>query len=146
MEHAGKRITLLVADDEAPIRMVVAEKFRSAGYEVVEARDGEEALELAQRHQPSGVITDLQMPYMNGLEFATRFRATAQGVSTPVLLLTARGHILTPDQLAQTNIRKVMSKPFGVRDLLAYVQDSLLAAPPDTLGKVGDAGSRSVAA
>lgn len=118
--------TIVIADDEAPIRLVVGDKLRSAGFTVVEARDGEEALELVRKHCPSGVVTDLQMPYMNGLELAMAMKADAATANTPVLLLTARGHVLSNDMLAQTNIKRVMSKPFSVRDLLAYVQDEMM--------------------
>ncbi|MBY0313301.1 MAG: response regulator [Phycisphaerales bacterium] len=118
--------TIVIADDEAPIRLVVSEKLRSSGFVVHEARDGEEALELVRKHRPCCVVTDLQMPYMNGLEFAMAMKADAATAQIPVLLLTARGHVLTDDMLARTSIRRVMSKPFSVRDLLAYVQNELI--------------------
>lgn len=129
MQSPGKGPTLVVADDEAPIRLVVTEKLRAAGYTVLEARDGEEALALAVKHSPAAVITDLQMPYMNGLELATRLKADPATCNAAVLLLTARGHILGDEQLARTNIRKVMCKPFSARDLLAYVQSTLAPCP-----------------
>lgn len=118
--------TIVVADDESPIRLVVGEKLRAAGYTVVEARDGEEALDLVKQHSPIAVITDLQMPYLNGLELCTAMRADPATAEIPALLLTARGHVLSNEMLARTNIKRVMSKPFGVRDLLAYVQTSLI--------------------
>lgn len=118
--------TIVVADDESPIRLVVGEKLRAAGYAVVEARDGEEALDLVKQHRPIAVITDLQMPYLNGLELCTAMRADPATAEIPALLLTARGHVLSNEMLARTNIKRVMSKPFGVRDLLAYVQTSLI--------------------
>lgn len=118
--------TIVVADDESPIRLVVGEKLRAAGYTVVEARDGEEALDLVKQHRPIAVITDLQMPYLNGLELCTAMRADPATAEIPALLLTARGHVLSNEMLARTNIKRVMSKPFGVRDLLAYVQTSLI--------------------
>lgn len=120
--------SIVIADDEAPIRMVVGERLRSAGFTVHEARDGEEALELIRAHHPLAIITDLQMPYMNGLELCCTLRAAAATRHIPALLLTARGHVLSDDMLARTNIVKVMAKPFGVRDLLAYVQESLVPA------------------
>lgn len=123
--------TIIVADDETHIRLVVADKLRSAGYTVYEACDGEEALDLVHRHSPDAIITDLQMPYMSGLELCLRLaeEARANGTPpTPTVLLTARGHILEPEQMAQTGIRRVMGKPFGVRDLLEFVQTSLLDA------------------
>lgn len=124
--HLTTAQTIVIADDEAPIRLVVGEKLRSAGLIVYEARDGEEALELVRKHRPCCVVTDLQMPYMNGLELAMALKADAATANLPVLLLTARGHVLTDDMLARTAIRRVMSKPFSVRDLLAYVQTELI--------------------
>jgi DNA-binding response OmpR family regulator len=120
--------TLVIADDEAPIRMVVGERLRSAGFTVLEARDGEEALDLIRQHLPVAVITDLQMPYMNGLELCTALRAESSTASIPVLLLTARGHVLSDDAISRTSIKRIMSKPFGVRELLAYVQETLVPA------------------
>lgn len=121
-------VSLVIADDEAPIRMVVGEKLRAAGIIVHEARDGEEALELARKHQPVGVVTDLQMPYMNGLELCTALKADPATCRIPAVLLTARGHVLTDEMLARTNIIRTMSKPFGVRDLLSFVQETLVPA------------------
>src|SRR5207248_2962957 len=69
-------LCLVIADDEAPIRMVVGEKLRSAGFIVHEARDGEEALELVRVHLPVALVTDLQMPCMNGLELCLALRAS----------------------------------------------------------------------
>lgn len=120
--------TIVIADDESPIRLVVGEKLRSAGYTVVDARDGEEALDAVRTHRPVVVITDLQMPYMNGLELCTAMRQDPRTSHIPALLLTARGHVLTTEMLARTNIRRVMSKPFGVRELLEYVEQSLIPA------------------
>jgi CheY-like chemotaxis protein len=121
-------ITLVIADDEAPIRMVVGDRLRSAGITVYEARDGEEALELVLKHSPTAIVTDLQMPCMNGLELCTAMRADGRTAHIPALLLTARGHVLSEEMLAKTNIRRVMSKPFGVRELLAFVQETLIPA------------------
>lgn len=122
---SSQNITILIADDEAPIRLVVGEKLRSAGYRVIEAANGEDALDAARASAPAAVISDLQMPYMNGLALATALKSEPATADVPVLLLTARGHILTAAQLAPTNIKRVMSKPFGVRELLAYVQQHL---------------------
>ena len=79
---------ILVADDEAPIANVVALKLRNAGFEVIVARDGQEAYELAIADRPDFIITDLQMPVMNGLELCTRLAAEIQG-GIPTILLTA---------------------------------------------------------
>ena len=119
-------ITLVIADDEAPIRMVVGDRLRAAGITVHEARDGEEALELVRKYVPTAIVTDLQMPYMNGLELCVAMREDPRTAHIPALLLTARGHVLTDEMMGKTNIKRVMSKPFGVRELVAFVQETLI--------------------
>jgi len=125
-------IRIVVADDEAHIRLVVGGKFRSEGFTVVEARDGEEALELVRSQMPSLLVTDLQMPYMNGLELCTQLAADLRTASVPALLLTARGHILEADRLSATIIKKVMSKPFSVKSL--FEQATMLLAQSGAIG------------
>lgn len=127
-EHTGMARLALIADDEAPIRMVVAEKLRSSGYEVMDASDGEEALEKALARRPDIIVTDLQMPYMSGLEFAQKVAADSRTANVPVILLTARGHVLEPAQLATTGIRKVMAKPFSARELVSVIGEVLAEA------------------
>lgn len=117
--------TILLADDEAHITCVVSHKLRSAGFEVVTARDGEEAYELACRFMPSLVITDLQMPRMSGLELALKLRQTEATAATPVIMLTARGYILDEHDLAQTNIKCMMNKPFSAREVVRQVVEHL---------------------
>lgn len=109
---------IVVADDEHHIRAVVATKLRSAGFEVLEARDGAEALELAFEHQPDLLITDLQMPLMSGLELCLRLKVDQRTSALPVIMLTSRGYILDQGQIDETNIRELMSKPFAAKELL----------------------------
>lgn len=120
---------VVIADDEPHIRLVVGEKFRTEGFTVFEARDGEEAFELVKQHIPDVIVTDLQMPYVNGVELCTRVAADAELAHIPALLLTARGHIVSPDQLSQSVIRKTMPKPFSAKALYESVQQLLAAAP-----------------
>jgi len=113
--------TILLADDEPLITCVVAQKLQSAGYAVIVARDGEEAFEAATRTTPSLVVTDLQMPRMSGFELAQKLKMHAPTSNVPVIMLTARGYILQPHEMASTNIRHLLSKPFSPRDVLAKV-------------------------
>lgn len=138
----------LVVDDEAPIRMVVSEKLRSVGFDVQDARDGEEGLEKAKARRPDIIITDLQMPYMSGVDMAKQIAQEPRTASVPMILLTARGHILNQDLLAGTSIRRIVPKPFSARELMAIVEQVLSeegsggSAP---LGRIG-AGVASKAA
>lgn len=109
----------LVVDDEAHITHVVTLKLRNAGFEVLTAGDGEEAYEIACANIPDIIVTDLQMPYMTGLELCEKLKANPATAHVPAILVTARGHALSSSDLAKTNIREVMSKPFSPREVLA---------------------------
>jgi len=113
---------ILVVDDEAHITHVVSLKLSNAGYDVHTAADGEEALEVALSVTPDIIITDLQMPYMNGLELCAKLKERPTTRNLPVILLTARGHALNEEEMKQTNIRQVMSKPFSPRQILDSVE------------------------
>lgn len=121
---------ILVVDDEAHIVQVLSLKLRNAGYEVVSAVDGEEAFELASAEPPDLVITDFQMPYMTGLELCKALAEQPATADIPVILLTARGYALGPDDLALGNIKHVVSKPFSPRSILRQVEDLLDAGAP----------------
>ncbi len=125
MSAATPGPTILLADDEPLITCVVAQKLQSAGYSVVVARDGEEAFELARASAPAAVVTDLQMPRMNGFELAQKLKTHGPTSSVPVIMLTARGYILQPAELATTNIRHLLSKPFSPRDVLSKLNAML---------------------
>jgi len=120
--------TILIADDEAHIRHIVSNKLRASGFTVHEARDGEEAFELALSESPDLLITDLQMPVLSGLELCKLLKSRPKTASIPAIMLTARGHVLSPQDLANTNIRELMSKPFGARQLVETVQTVLAKA------------------
>jgi len=105
---------------------VLALKLRGAGYTVETAGDGEEGYELARQLVPDLIITDLQMPYLTGLEMCQKLRAAPETANVPALLLTARGYGLSPEDLATTNILEMLTKPFGPREVLETV-DAVLA-------------------
>lgn len=135
---APVRRLVLVADDEAPIRMVVSEKLRSSGFDVIDAPDGEEAFDKATQRRPDFVITDLQMPYMSGLDLAMRIAGDERTRGVPMILLTARGHVLNQAQLGGTSIRRIMAKPFSARELVSVVQHVL---EQESTGLPGMAGA-----
>ncbi len=116
---------ILVIDDEAHITHVVSLKLRNLGFEVVTAGDGEEGYELARQHKPDLIITDLQMPYLTGLEMCAKLKALKETSHIPAILLTARGYALSPADLDRTNIKEVMSKPFSPRGVAEKVEEVL---------------------
>ncbi len=122
---------VLIADDEHHIRHMVAAKLRSSGFEVTEARDGAEALDLSRELRPVVVVSDFQMPQMSGLEFCTALAAEQPGVR--IIMLTARGHVLSPEQVKLANIRRMMAKPFSAAKLVEAVRELLAGSAAGTL-------------
>ena len=121
--NANKKI--LVADDESHILHVVSLKLRNAGYEVVTAKDGAEALELAQSEKPDLLITDYHMPELSGLELCQKLKQDPATSMIPAIMLTARGYHLEPQDTEQSGILRMLSKPFSPRQLLATVNEVL---------------------
>jgi CheY-like chemotaxis protein len=116
---------ILVADDESHILHVVSLKLRNAGFSVVTACDGQEALELAQQEMPDLLITDYHMPQLSGLELCRRLKQDAATAHIPAIMLTARGYNLEPSDTDQSGILRMLSKPFSPRHLLATVEEVL---------------------
>jgi two-component system alkaline phosphatase synthesis response regulator PhoP len=116
---------ILVADDESHILHVVSLKLRNAGFNVVTACDGQEALELAQSEHPDLLITDYHMPQLSGLELCQRLKQDAATASIPAIMLTARGYQLEPEDTRQNGVMRMLSKPFSPRHLLATVNEVL---------------------
>jgi CheY-like chemotaxis protein len=117
--------TVLVADDESHILHVVSLKLRNAGFRVLTARDGQEALEMAQQEHPDLLITDYHMPELSGLELCRRLKQDAATSRIPAIMLTARGYSLEASDTEQSGILRMLSKPFSPRQLLATVEDVL---------------------
>ena len=117
--------TILVADDESHILAVVSMKLRNAGYTVVTARDGQEALDAATASKPDLLITDYHMPELSGLELCQRLEQDPETRSIPKIMLTARGYNLEPADTESSGIRCMLSKPFSPRQLLAMVNEVL---------------------
>jgi len=117
--------TILVADDESHILHVVSLKLRNAGFKVLTARDGQEALELAQQQHPDLLITDYHMPQLSGLELCQRLKQDQETSNIPAIMLTARGYHLEPHDTEQSGILRMLSKPFSPRRLLSTVNEVL---------------------
>ncbi len=120
--NTRKTPIILVVDDETHIHHVVSLKLQHAGFEVVTAEDGEEGYECALEHTPDLVITDLQMPFMNGLELCEKLKEHDDTRTIPALMLTARGFSIPAESLERTNIVEVFSKPFSPKEILESVE------------------------
>src|SRR5687768_5070995 len=109
---------ILIVDDDAELRELIGFALRQAGYLVVQAADGIEALHLYDQETPDLVILDVNMPRMDGLEVCRRIRAEA---ATPIMLLTVRSSEEDQVQALDLGADDYLTKPFSPRTLLARV-------------------------
>lgn len=84
-----RKYTILIVEDEKPLRQILAETFREEKFNVILASDGNEGLVRAQTYHPDVILVDIIMPKMNGLEMLTKLRVDKEwGKTVPVVLLT----------------------------------------------------------
>lgn len=117
------RSTVLIVEDEAPIRDGLVELFVSSGFETHAVIDGALGLEALAEGSFDLVILDLRLPNMDGLEMLARARA--RGDQTPVLVLTARGSEEDVVAGLEAGADDYVRKPFGIRELLARARGLL---------------------
>jgi two-component system, OmpR family, alkaline phosphatase synthesis response regulator PhoP len=123
---APKRI--LIADDAPSARDLLRCILGRSGYEIFEARDGQEALESARRLQPDLVILDLQMPKLDGYSVASRLRSLPSFESKPILALSAGISQVEPAKLSQAGFSRCLAKPISPSRLRSAVIDMFAAA------------------
>jgi DNA-binding response OmpR family regulator len=121
---------VLVADDEEDIRALVAFRLKRAGYEVITAADGEEALLLATTRLPDLVVLDMMMPKATGLEVTRSMREHDATKDIPVILLTARAQEGDVVRGFGAGADDYVKKPFSPQDLQARVQALLERSAP----------------
>ena len=110
---------VLVAEDESIIRMDLREMLEEEGYEVLEAADGEAAVQLARKGRPDLVILDIKMPVMDGLSAA---RLISEEGIAPCLILTAYSQRDLVEQAAEAGAMGYLVKPFTKQDLLPAIE------------------------
>jgi two-component system, OmpR family, alkaline phosphatase synthesis response regulator PhoP len=124
--------SILLCDDEVHIIRAAEIKFRRAGYDVRCAHDGQQAWELIEEQCPDLLITDCQMPRMNGLQLVERARSHEETMSLPIIMLTAKGFELVPAEIiAKWNVEDVLPKPFSPRELLRRAEEILARRRPE---------------
>lgn len=131
---------VLIADDDATIRAICFRTLSEAGYEVIEARDGPEALELAGTHLPDVAVLDWLMPGVQGPDVCARLRANPSTDTTGVLLLTSRSSEEEVRLAFERGADDFLTKPFDVQELVTLV--SHLAEVSASRAHAADAGPR----
>lgn len=119
---------ILVVDDEPAVTDLLAYNLRKAGYEILLAADGREALRLARQSSPDLILLDLMLPEVDGLDVCRELRKTSK---VPVIMLTARGEEIDRVVGLELGADDYVCKPFSVRELLARIKAVLRRAQPD---------------
>jgi two-component system response regulator MtrA len=110
---------ILVADDDEDVRELVVFRLVHAGYEVITAADGEEAIELALARRPDLCVVDVMMPKLDGFEVTQRVREAPELAETKVLLLTASVHESAVERGLAVGADDYIAKPFTSEEFLS---------------------------
>jgi two-component system, OmpR family, phosphate regulon response regulator PhoB len=117
-----RRPLILIAEDEAPLTTLLRYNLEKEGYRSLEARDGDEALMLANEDTPDLVILDWMLPRVSGIEVCRRLRGRAETRNVPIIMLTARGEETDRVRGLDTGADDYITKPFSMTELLARIR------------------------
>jgi DNA-binding response OmpR family regulator len=117
-----ERPLVLAADDDEDILELVTFRLERSGYAVIQARDGQKALELAVSEQPDLAVIDVMMPKLNGFELTRRLRFERGTSRMPIILLTARAQDGDVSQGFEAGADDYLRKPFSPQELQSRVQ------------------------
>lgn len=115
---------ILVVDDEPGIRLLLTDVFNSEGYDVVTAKTGVEALKKINEKPFDLIILDCQLPILNGLEVAQQLENNQQTI--PIIMMSGLPELLTNDLLTYDAIKKVVPKPFNIKDMIYFVKSAIV--------------------
>lgn len=119
---------ILVVDDEADILNLLSYNLKKAGFEVLLAKDGPEAIGLARSKRPDLVILDIMLPDMDGTEVLKRLKSAGETSTIPVIMLTAKGEEIDRIIGFELGAEDYITKPFSPRELLLRVRAVLKRA------------------
>jgi len=117
---------VLIADDDADVRMLISTALDRDGYNVIEARDGQEAIELIDEREPALALLDVNMPRLDGVQVAERLRA--EGSPVPFIFVTAQTRRAELNRILATNPTGYIPKPIPLQKLRDQVRAALVDA------------------
>jgi len=119
--------TILIVDDSASLRQVVAIVLKGAGYEVIEAGDGADALEKLDGRKLHLIISDINMPRMDGIRFIREVKTREKYRFTPIMMLTTVSEPAKKNEGRAAGAKAWMTKPFLPAQMLTAVSKLVLA-------------------
>lgn len=115
---------ILVVDDEPGIRLLLTDVLNAEGYDVVTAKTGVEALKKINESPFDLIILDCQLPILDGLEVVQQLKNDQQVI--PIIMISGLPELLTDDLLTYDAIKKVVSKPFNIQDMIHFVKSAII--------------------
>ena len=112
---------VLVVDDDVFIRRMIEIRLKAADVNVIEAENGEEAVEKTISERPDLIIMDIMMPRMDGFQACEAIRSNTEISGTPILMLTARGQQIDLEKAMALGILEYITKPFSPKELAKKV-------------------------
>jgi len=119
---------ILIVDDEADMRTLLAVRLEISNFEVIEAKDGEEGLEKAKKEKPDLIVLDLMMPKISGFEVCRMLKFDDNFKAIPIIVLSALGEQHEKDKAVQCGADAYFIKPFDLSLLITKIE-SLLKIP-----------------
>lgn len=117
--------TVMIADDETPIRLLVRVNLEAEGYKVIEAGDGLATIEVARAQLPDIILLDVMMPFKDGWEVAEELLKDEATAGIPIIFLTARADLRDHERGLNTGALQYITKPFNPRKLAPSIEDCL---------------------
>jgi len=128
MSELGK--TILTVEDERPIREMVRMSLEKAGFDVLEAEDGEQAMVVIADHRPDLVLVDWMLPGMSGIDLARRLKHDDSTSELPIIMVSARGEEEDKIRGLEIGADDYVAKPFSTRELIARIKAVLRRTEP----------------
>ena len=116
---------LLIVDDEDGVRSLVRTTLESGEFEIIEAREGGEAIELVRQHKPDLVLLDVMLPDLSGVEVCRQLKAVPELASTTIVMLTARAQTSDVGDAEEAGADGYFTKPFSPIALSRKVEEVL---------------------
>jgi two-component system alkaline phosphatase synthesis response regulator PhoP len=126
------RAKILFADDEPDILEIVSFNLEKEGYEVIQAKDGQQAMDLCKLHRPDLIILDIMMPYKTGIEVCNLLRQLPDFRTTPIVMLTALSDESSQIKGLDTGADDYISKPISTKVLVSRINALLRRSKKET--------------
>jgi chemosensory pili system protein ChpA (sensor histidine kinase/response regulator) len=113
----------MVVDDSLTVRKFTSRLLTREGFEVVTARDGVDALKMLADHTPHAILLDIEMPRMDGFEFAKTIKNDATTAAIPVIMITSRTADKHRNRAAELGVERFLGKPYQEEELLRNLRE-----------------------